>query len=138
MFFFFDCLRIIILTVMSSIASIWKSTFVNSWFFKRYSSISTFRSFISFKDITISRIRDFISSSINVIMFRIRDFIFCSSFKYKFFLFLNRKSVRNSKQINIVFEYQILLFNNERRQNLLQNHHVDFQFEQFSSLNRRA
>jgi hypothetical protein len=70
-------------------------------------------------------------------MSRIRDFISCSSFKYKFFLFLNRKNVRNSKQINIVFEYRILFFNNERRQNLLQNHHVDFQFEQFSFLNRR-
>jgi hypothetical protein len=101
---------------MSSIEGIWKSTFVNSWFFKRYNNISTFRSFISFKNITIFRIRDFISSNINVIMLRIRDFISYFSFKYRLFLFLNRKSVRNSKQ-SILFlndEFFSLTMNDDK------------------------
>ncbi len=94
-----------------------KVDFVNSWFFKRYNNISTFRSSILFKYITVFRIRDFISLSINVKVFRIRDFIFCSSFKYKFFLFLNRKSVRSSKQINInfwIFEFFFSTMNDDR------------------------
>jgi hypothetical protein len=53
-------------------------------------------------------------------------------------LFLNRKAfeVRNKSILNL--EYRILFFNNERRQNLFQNHYVDFHLEQFSFLNRRA
>jgi hypothetical protein len=53
-------------------------------------------------------------------------------------LFLSRKAfeVRNKSILNL--EYRIFLFNNERRQNLFQNHYVDSHLEQFSSLNRRV
>jgi hypothetical protein len=52
-------------------------------------------------------------------------------------LFLSRKTfeIRNKSVLNL--EYRILFFNNKLRQNLFQNHYVDFHFEQFSSLNRK-
>jgi hypothetical protein len=84
-----------------------------------YLSIITFRHFevlFFFKDITISRIRDFISSSINVIMSRIRDFISCSSFRYRFSLFLNRKTfeVRNKSILFLNIEFFSSTMNDDK------------------------
>ncbi len=54
-----------------------------------------------------------------------------------FFYFWDRKTFEIRNKSILIFEYRILLFNNERRQNLFQNHYVDSHFKQFSFVNRR-
>ncbi len=51
-----------------------------------------------------------------------------------FFCFWDRKTFEIRHKTILNFEYRILLFNNERRQNFFQNHYVDFHLEQFSSV----
>jgi hypothetical protein len=91
----------------------WKSTFVNSWFFRKYNNIlinfEILFLFQRYKSVSIiSRFYFFLRHKCNSI--RNSNFIFTVLFRYRnqrlivdVSLFLKSKSVQNAKQININF-----------------------------------